>query len=251
MSARPLHLDEVLNRARSVHGNRYDYSNTTYLNQRTPLQIMCRECGQIFKVISHDHFKGVGCQTCHRRRKVNTAEFVRRARQIHGNAYDYSRVEYTHSMKKVIIKCLTCDRWFEQLPNNHINIGNGCQRCAEDLVVSKEEIEWLDELGISVEHRQLSVFADGRRYVVDALVDGIVHEYYGSYWHGDPRCTSPEQLIGRRHKLTAYDVFTRTLRKEEALRRAGHRVKFVWSFDREEGALFSDKHPSIEGWKIA
>jgi hypothetical protein len=37
--------------------------------------------------------------------KLNTNIFIEKAKNIHGNKYDYSLVEYTSSRKKVIIIC--------------------------------------------------------------------------------------------------------------------------------------------------
>jgi hypothetical protein len=64
-----------------------------------------------------------------------TKEFIDKAIKVHGDRYDYSKVNYINSNTKVIIICPLHDD-FEQLPNNHFQ-GNGCKRCSlEKLWVS-------------------------------------------------------------------------------------------------------------------
>lgn len=63
-------------------------------------------------------------------KKLTTEEFIKRAKAIHGNTYDYSKVEYVNSKTKVIITCPVHGD-FEQLPHNHLR-GCGCDKCAQE-----------------------------------------------------------------------------------------------------------------------
>lgn len=47
----------------SVHGNKYDYSETTYTNYYTPLRIKCKEHGS-FSQAPRSHLNGYGCNSC-------------------------------------------------------------------------------------------------------------------------------------------------------------------------------------------
>ena len=68
------------------------------------------------------------------RRLLTTEEVVAHFREVHGDSYDYSKVEYKGSKTKVLIGCNTCkdqgkeDHWFFQIPNSH-KIGHGCPKC--------------------------------------------------------------------------------------------------------------------------
>lgn len=62
--------------------------------------------------------------------KKTTEEFIQESKVIHGDLYDYSRVDYQSSKKKVIIGCKV-HGWFEQAPEKHI-IGHGCPQCAKN-----------------------------------------------------------------------------------------------------------------------
>jgi len=60
-----------------------------------------------------------------------TEEFIIEAKNIHGNKYDYSKVEYIHSQRKVIIICPIHGE-FKQTPNNHIYKKRGCDWCSNN-----------------------------------------------------------------------------------------------------------------------
>lgn len=60
-------------------------------------------------------------------RKLTTAEFISKARLVHGDKYDYSKVNYVKSTTKV---CIICPKHgeFWQRPNDHLS-GRGCMNC--------------------------------------------------------------------------------------------------------------------------
>ena len=63
-------------------------------------------------------------------RKVDTEDFVKRAKIIHGNKYDYSKVMYTKMDKNVTIICPLHGE-FSQVARNHLQ-GRGCPLCARN-----------------------------------------------------------------------------------------------------------------------
>ena len=60
-------------------------------------------------------------------KRLTKKEFIERAIAVHGNKYDYSKVEYIGSDLKV---CITCPKHgdFWMSPNNHLH-GHGCIAC--------------------------------------------------------------------------------------------------------------------------
>lgn len=59
--------------------------------------------------------------------RLTTEEFIIKAKGIHGEKYDYSKVNYKNAQTRITIGCpLHGD--FQQIPNNHIT-GNGCLKC--------------------------------------------------------------------------------------------------------------------------
>ena len=59
--------------------------------------------------------------------RKTTQQFISKAKNIHGDKYDYSLVEYITSRIKVNIICRIHGE-FEQLPRLHLS-GNGCNAC--------------------------------------------------------------------------------------------------------------------------
>lgn len=66
----------------------------------------------------------------------NTAEFIKKAKEVHNNKYDYSKVLYKRAIEKVEIICPTHSSFFQQ-PNNHLT-GYGCKKCAIEETSSKK-----------------------------------------------------------------------------------------------------------------
>ena len=121
--------EEFIARAKVIHGDKYDYSKVEYVNSYTKVCIICPEHGE-FWATPHCHLDGKGCPKCavYKRGKLTTEEFIRRAKEVHGDKYDYSKVEYTHQATKVCIICPEHGE-FWQKPAHHMN-GNGCPKCA-------------------------------------------------------------------------------------------------------------------------
>ncbi|WGH28581.1 hypothetical protein 13VV501A_gene0085 [Vibrio phage 13VV501A] len=126
MSAK-LTTSEFIERARLVHGDRYDYDRTVYVNNRTKLIITCREHGD-FEQTPYSHTQGRGCASCGGTCTLTTETFIAKARQVHGYRYDYNQTEYVNNKRKVIITC-TKHGDFEQTPALHTQ-GGGCPSCS-------------------------------------------------------------------------------------------------------------------------
>lgn len=118
--------EQFVEKSRFVHGDRYDYSKSVYVNGKTKVCIICPEHGEFWQKPS-DHLHGQGCPFCANNRPLNNCEFIRRARFVHGAKYDYSKVNYTFSNVDVCIICPEHGE-FWQTPNNHL-MGHGCPKC--------------------------------------------------------------------------------------------------------------------------
>ena len=56
-------------------------------------------------------------------RKLTTDEFIKKAREVHGDKYDYSKVEYINKRTKVCIICPIHGEFY-QLAGDHMR-GHG------------------------------------------------------------------------------------------------------------------------------
>lgn len=61
--------------------------------------------------------------------KSNTADFIRKAIEVHGQVYDYSSTVYINSRTPVTITCSNHGD-FKQTPQNHTNSKSGCPKCS-------------------------------------------------------------------------------------------------------------------------
>ena len=123
-----LTTEEFIIRSKSVHSNLYDYSLTKYINKRTKVIIICPIHGK-FEVLPQVHLKGCKCRFCVGNNfKMNNDVFIKKSKEIHGNSYDYSLVEYINNYTKVKIIC-PLHGVFEQTPNSHLSNKNGCSKC--------------------------------------------------------------------------------------------------------------------------
>lgn len=131
---RRLSSDEFFNRSRKAHGDRYDYSNSIYIDVRSKVDIICPEHGLFSQVAGH-HMNGRGCpkcgvNKCAESKKLTTTEFIKRSRETHGNVYDYSKSEYINGATKVKIICPEHGE-FLQSPGHHM-AGIGCPNCGRN-----------------------------------------------------------------------------------------------------------------------
>ena len=122
---------EFILRSKKVHGDKYDYSKSVYVNPRTDIIVTCKKHGD-FLTRPYNHMGGAGCRKCadelnSLKYRKNKDEFIKKAKSIPGDKYDYSKVEYVNWKTKVIIICPVHGE-FTQTPNSHLN-GNGCPKC--------------------------------------------------------------------------------------------------------------------------
>lgn len=115
-----------IDKSRIIHGEKYDYSKLNYINNNTKVNIICKIHGE-FQQNPTSHLKGFGCSKCSGCSKLDTEDFVKRSITIHGNKYDYSKVNYKNSKDKIIIVCKSHGD-FLQSPSKHLML-QGCPKC--------------------------------------------------------------------------------------------------------------------------
>jgi hypothetical protein len=113
--------------AKAIHGDKYDYSKVNYIKSSAKVKIICPEHGA-FEQAATGHLQGTGCHKCGGTSRLSDTEFIQKARQVHGNRYDYSQTVYgENGRKKISIICPT-HGVFKQQANSHLN-GFGCREC--------------------------------------------------------------------------------------------------------------------------
>ena len=119
--------EEFIKKAKSVHGDKYDYSETVYNGLKNKVKIICPEHG-VFEQVAYDHLRGFKCKECkHKEDRLTKEEFIEKAKLVHGDKYDYTKVEYINNQTPIKIVCPTHGE-FKMKPSHHL-MGMGCHFC--------------------------------------------------------------------------------------------------------------------------
>jgi len=120
--------------ANKVHNKVFDYSLSIYNGSKIPIKIKCPN-GHIFEQKPNDHLNGFGCRICSGWGNLinNKGEFEKRAKEIHGNKYDYSKSIYENHDKPLIIICYKHGE-FIQSPKCHLVLKHGCIKCKNEIL---------------------------------------------------------------------------------------------------------------------
>lgn len=130
-----------ISKATIIHGDRYNYSKVVYVNAKTKVTIICKEHGEFTQTPSN-HLSNFNCHKCANNLKLDTSTFIKKAKLIHGDRYDYSNVEYFNADKQVKIICKEHGE-FKQIPDFHINRKCGCPKCSNN--VKFNLLEFIDK----------------------------------------------------------------------------------------------------------
>lgn len=123
-------------KARSVHGDLYDYSRVVYVRAASKVTILCPKHGP-FDQQAANHVNGQGCPTCAlnmkvqmgKNRRLTREDFIAKSKQVHGDLYDYSESVYESSDKPVTISCKSHGPFVIARAEKHHTIAQGCPYC--------------------------------------------------------------------------------------------------------------------------
>lgn len=126
--------NEFIKQAKSIHGDKYDYCKVDYKNNKTKVILICPKHG-VFMMSPEKHIlRGQGCPKCGaeqngKNKRLSLETFIERSKKIHGDKYDYSKVEYTNIEEPITIICPKHGE-FKQSPYSHMK-GCGCSMCRQ------------------------------------------------------------------------------------------------------------------------
>ena len=212
------------------------HDKVDYISYHKKVKIICKKHGE-FKQTPANHIKGKGCPSCSKNKILSTDECINLFKSIWGDIYNYSKFNYKRSSIKSIIICKKHGE-FKQTPNNHMS-GHGCSKCTS--IISKQETKWLDSLGIKKENRQLSLPGLPKRWKVDGYDPEIntVYEFYGDYWHANPKKYNMQDSHIRKDKyknhLTFKQVYDKTIYREQKIKNAGYNLVVIWEDEFNKG----------------
>lgn len=176
MGSRRLTSEEFIRKARLIHVDKYNYSKSEYINFKTKVIIICPIHGE-FKIMPESHYgkRRRGCPKCGNAkkggyRKMDSESFIKRAKKVHGDKYNYNKVDYKLSVEKIIISCPKHGD-FTQVPSSHLT-GAGCLRCSEEINGKKSRMslnEFIDKSNIIHNNRYLyskAMYSGVNNYII-------------------------------------------------------------------------------------
>jgi Zn finger protein HypA/HybF involved in hydrogenase expression len=116
----------------------YSYDKTIYVRAHDKVIVSCLLHGDFFITPDRHTNGGDGCPSCSNMvraaSKTKTKEvFLVRAYDKHGDAYDYSIIDYKNVKTKIEIICKEHGS-FWQSPEHHVYLGQGCPECAPNKI---------------------------------------------------------------------------------------------------------------------
>ena len=130
----------IVSEFKGVHGNKYDISKVKNIKTRDDkILIGCSKHGEFSRIVSN-FASGSGCSLCLEDAKksrgykkphpsLSQEKVIDRFKKVHGNRYDYSKVNYVNGGTKVIIICKEHGE-FKTTPHIHKG-GSNCKKCTD------------------------------------------------------------------------------------------------------------------------
>lgn len=131
--------EQFIEKAKKIHGNKYDYSKVDYKRSQMKVCIVCPKHGEFWQT-ANSHLSGHGCHKCMveenaARFKRTKEDFIKRAIELYGDKFDYSKVEYAGCKKNVKIICKKHGE-FLRTPDDLLQ-GCGCPKCGYETTAEK------------------------------------------------------------------------------------------------------------------
>lgn len=206
--------ESFIAKAKEIHGDTYDYSRVVYERSSVKVEIICQIHGSFWQRPNSHITRQSGCEKC-AGRALTTDDYIAKAKDVHGDKYDYHTTIYRRIKDKIYITCKKHGPFY-QTAESHL-IGRGCTQCWHESYASKAEIElaeWVESLGLQVVRNYRGALPKSQEvdiYLPDLKV-GI--EYNGSYWHSD------KVIPSHQHKF-----------KHDGAESNGVRIIAVWDMD--------------------
>lgn len=133
-------LDDFIKGANLIDRNIDIIDN--YESMSKPLKFKCKNCGYEWETLPSKIQAGEGCPKCANKIKPTKEEIIKKAREIHGEKYDYSLVNMEEATNENHYKIkIICPEHgiFEQPYHSHLN-GASCPLCHESKLERKTRL---------------------------------------------------------------------------------------------------------------
>ena len=112
-STKRLTTEDFILKSKEIHGDKYDYSLVKYVNNNTKVKILYNDI--IYEQLPSNHLKGFKCENI---KGLTQEDFIKKSKEIHGDKYDYSLVNFKNVRGK--IQLIYNGDIYEQLAYAHL-----------------------------------------------------------------------------------------------------------------------------------
>ena len=212
--------EQFIEKARAVHGDKYDYSKVVYIRRKNKVKVVCPLHGD-FLVRGCKHLVGRGCPKCRGKtvspRKLTTEIFIQRAKARHGDRYDYSKAVYTGSNHKIEIGCKK-HGFFWVRASSHLGTDKACPKCGKEANGKKHKrthAQFLVEAQKrhGDKYRYLTEYTHSQEYLsIECVGCGLVFESRANnhlFGSDCPKCSKgkSERLFGECLEELGYEAY--------------------------------------------
>lgn len=182
--SRLLTQQNFLDKAYKIHGSKYEYDESIYIDAKTYMNIKCpiKNHG-IFKQKPYAHLSGAGCPICGvENRRLSREDFIKKSKEIHGDIFIYDDMKYTNVRSKILLKCKN-NHSFILSAKNHL-IGQGCRECYDESLRYSDE-KWISK-AIEVHGNIFSykIYRDKKQFEITCKNNHIFFQSFYSHIAG-------------------------------------------------------------------
>ena len=200
MMKKKMTTEDFIEKSLLIHNGLFKYPNSIYLGSKQKIEIECIRCGPIWQ-LANDHLRGSRCYKCYGSKLSDSKTFIRKAKEVHKNKYNYSLTEYKRASEKIDIIC-SVHGPFSQIASSHLN-GNGCSACAFDRKKSSLE-DFMKKAsaihGIKYDYSNFIYCGANAKGDIKCVRHGIFEQAPKHHLSG-AGCPSCKYLISKKEKL--------------------------------------------------
>jgi hypothetical protein len=189
-------VQEFIQKARAIHGSKYNYEGIDYKNNKTKIKINCPIHGDFYQTPgNHTHKTNPqGCPECGGRTNWTLERFINEAEKIHKGKYSYEKVNFVDTNHKVIITCPEHGD-FGQKPIKHLR-GQGCPKCAPNYKGTTESfiIKAIETHENKYSYEKTEYISNHKKVLITCPIHGDFEQTPANHTHksnpqGCPKCS--------------------------------------------------------------
>ena len=201
--------EEFIKKAREIHGNKYQYPDKETFDKTYPkIKVVCPKHGEftLYATLHVNEKYKYACRKCgyenrKPKPKISKEEMIRRFRKVHGDKYDYSKVNPGKTTKVPVTIICPIHGEYEQLPATHMK-GAGCRKCAgKHQHTSEEWVELAKSIrGDEYDYSKTKYFNKTTKVLITCKKHGDFWQIPGDHLYKGAGCnvcnaSKPELLI--------------------------------------------------------